>query len=94
MPCPVPHPSTFPISDFGFPLSRTSRDRPVLAGGMLRAMNQPCAMARVIWTGVSHWSPHNNNNNSEYESVQEWLRLAQSFGEPRDDSSFERKRSC
>jgi len=58
-------------------------------------------MALVIWIGISHWSPHNNNNNnnnnnnsSEYESVQEWLRLTQSFREPRDDSSFERKRSC
>lgn len=55
-------------------------------------------MALVRWTGVSHWTPHHNNNNnnnsSEYESVQEWLRLTQSFEEPRDDSSFEIKRTC
>lgn len=63
----------------------------MLAGSMLFGINQICVMALIIWTGVSHWSPHNN---SEYESVQEWLRLTQSFGEPRGDSSFEIKRSC
>lgn len=65
----------------------------MLAGNMLFGMNQICIMALVVWTRVSHWSPHNNNN-SDYESVQEWLRLTQSFEEPRGDSSFEIKRSC
>lgn len=36
-----------------------------------------CVMALVIRTGVSHCNSYNNNNNnSEYESVQEWLRVS------------------
>lgn len=34
-----------------------------------------CVMALVIQTGVSHCNSYNNNN-SEYESVQEWLRVS------------------
>lgn len=97
MPCPFANLLTkiFQISDFVFPLLYTSWDHTVLTDNMLFGMNQVRVTALVIWTRVSHWSPHNNNNNnSEYESVQEWLRLTQSFGEPRDDSSFEIKRSC
>lgn len=53
MPCPVANPFTkiFQISDFIFPLSRTSWDHAVLAGNMLFGVNQIC-----YGTGNMDWS--------------------------------------